>query len=93
MRNPDTFQMSSHSASKSVHQQCGGFDGSEISQWRVVSNIAALIIVGTAYNAYTGVCNLGDVQARGPREKRKHIRVIKIPPSSLANIVTSGQAE
>ena len=69
MRYPDTFQMSSHSASKRVHQQCGGFDGSEISQWRVVSNIAALIIVGTAYNAYTGVCNLGYVQVRAAERK------------------------
>ena len=71
---PDTLQMSSHSASKRVHQQCGGFDGREISQWRVVSRIAALIIVGTAYNAYTGVCNLWDDQYGQPREKNKHTR-------------------
>ena len=69
MMYPDTLQMSSHSASKRVHQQCGRFEGSAISQWRVVSSIAALIIVGTAYNAYTGVCNLGDVQSRSS-EKR-----------------------
>lgn len=76
MMYPDTLQMSSHSASKSVHQQCGGFDGSEIPQWRVVSKIAALIIVGTAYSAYTGVCNLGDIQPRtakkGAQTRTRH---------------------
>jgi len=69
MMYPDTLQISSHSASKSVHQQCGGFEGSEISQWRVVNRIAALMIVGTAYNAYTGVCNLRDIQFRAAEKE------------------------
>lgn len=62
MMYPDTFHMSSHSASNRVHQQRGDFEGRAILQCRAVSNIAALMTVGTAYNAYTGVCNLGDVQ-------------------------------
>ena len=64
MMYPDTLQMSSHSASKRVHQQCGDFEGSAIPQWRVVSSMAALMIVGTAYKANTGVCNLKNIQPR-----------------------------
>ena len=94
MMYPDTLQMSSHSASKSVHQQCGGLEGSAISQWRVVSSIAALIMVGTAYNAYTGVWSLGGCSTQnGQDEKNRHERVVKISPCSFANAVVSGQTE
>ena len=55
---PQTLHKSSHSASNSSHQQFSGADGRAMPRWRVVSKMEAHTMVGTEYNAYTGVCNL-----------------------------------
>jgi hypothetical protein len=58
---PHTLHKSSHSTSNNSHQQFSGLEGKGIPSRRVVSRIAALTTVGTAYKAYTGVCNLFSV--------------------------------
>ena len=58
---PHTLHKSSHSTSNNSRQQLSGLEGKDIPSRRVVSRIAALTTVGTAYKAYTGVCNLFNV--------------------------------
>ena len=69
---PHTLHKSSHSTSNNSHQQFSGLEGKDIPSRRVVSRIAALTTVGTAYKAYTGVCNLFSVQFAPRQTAQKH---------------------
>lgn len=73
---PHTLHKSSHSTSNNSHQQFSGLEGRDIPSRRVVSRIAALTTVGTAYKAYTGVCNLFSVQF-APRQKAQKYQSVK----------------
>ena len=52
--------------------------------------MAALIIVGTAYIANTGVCNLESIQPRSREKGTQNVRVIEVPPRSSTNVVAPG---
>jgi hypothetical protein len=73
---PHTLHKSSHSTSNNSHQQFSGLEGKDIPSRRVVSRIAALTTVGTAYKAYTGVCNLLRVQLT-PRQAAQKYQSVK----------------
>lgn len=88
---PHTLHRSSHSASKSSHQQFSGADGSAIPIRRVVRKIAEHTMVGTEYSAYTGVCKLAHAQGVDSSEQmgemRRNLRVVKIAPCLRAYIL------
>jgi hypothetical protein len=73
---PHTLHKSSHSTSNNSHQQFSELEGKEIPSRRVVSRMAALTTVGTAYKTYTGVCNLFSVQF-APRQTAQKYQSVK----------------
>ena len=89
---PHTLHKSSHSTSNNSHQQFSGFEGNDIPSRRVVSRIAALTTVGTAYRAYTGVCNLLSVTSESPKESiSKNARVIEVAPCHRHRLIATCQ--